>query len=149
MSETIELRWFENTDRSCIQCGKRASGILRGSRNESYGPHCERCANKRLKASKKARSRVKGATLTPLHIRLLRRGVTGEWIGLSDNMGVRIGEVVALGELERMGFVEDAKGPFPPGPPSLPPAVITEAGRAALAAVVDAGRPVPPHGSGP
>lgn len=56
MSETTELRWFENTDRTCGQCGKRASGILRGSRNESYGPHCARCAERRLKASEKARA---------------------------------------------------------------------------------------------
>lgn len=54
-SETTELRWFEQTDRKC-SCGARASGILRGSRNESYGPHCKRCADRRLKASEKARA---------------------------------------------------------------------------------------------
>ena len=56
MPETTDLRWFENTERKCQICGKRASGILRGTRNESYGPHCEPCANKRLKASEKARA---------------------------------------------------------------------------------------------
>lgn len=71
--------------------------------------------------------------LTPLHIKLLRRGVNGQYIGLDDNMGVRVGEVVALGELHRMGFVENAPGPFPPGPPAPTPSVITDAGRAALA----------------
>lgn len=55
MLEVPDLRWFENTDRKCAQCGKRASGVLRGSRNESYGPHCQRCADKRLKASAKVR----------------------------------------------------------------------------------------------
>jgi len=54
--ETPNLRWFENTDRKCTLCGKRATGILRGSHNESYGPYCERCANKRLKASEKVRA---------------------------------------------------------------------------------------------
>lgn len=88
------------------------------------------------------------ATLTPLHIKLLQRGANGRYIGLSDNAGIRVGEVVALGELHRMGLAEDAPGPFPPGPPSLTPSVITEAGRAALREA-DPGRLVPPHGSGP
>lgn len=88
------------------------------------------------------------AELTPLHVKLLRRGMVSEWIGLSDDMGTRMGEVTALGELHRMGFVERAKEPFPPGPPSPTPFIITEAGRAALREH-DPGRPVPPHGSGP
>lgn len=54
-AETADLRWFERTDMKCGQCGKRATGILRGVRNESYGHHCQRCADKRLKASEKAR----------------------------------------------------------------------------------------------
>lgn len=54
MSETPDLRWFEETDRKC-SCGKRASGILRGSRNDSYGPHCKSCADRRLKASERVR----------------------------------------------------------------------------------------------
>ncbi len=54
MTETTELRWFEETDRKC-SCGKRATGILRGSRNESYGPHCKRCAEKRLRNSESER----------------------------------------------------------------------------------------------
>ncbi len=57
MSETTNLRWFEPTNSTCDQCGKRASGILRGSRNESYGPHCKRCAESRLKASERARKK--------------------------------------------------------------------------------------------
>lgn len=54
MSEVPDLRWFEVTDRKCLQCGKHATGVLRGARNESYGPHCQRCADKRLAASEKA-----------------------------------------------------------------------------------------------
>ena len=59
MSETPDLRWFEVTDRKCARCGKHAIGILRGSRNESYGPHCQRCADKRLKDSAKVRDSSK------------------------------------------------------------------------------------------
>lgn len=55
MSETPNLRWFENTERQCTVCRKRATGILRGDGNESYGPHCQKCADRRLKASAKAR----------------------------------------------------------------------------------------------
>ncbi len=53
MTETTELRWFEEFSR--CRCGKRAHGILRGSRNESYGPHCTKCANKRLRDSERER----------------------------------------------------------------------------------------------
>lgn len=54
--ETPELRWFEKTQTRCTRCKKVATGILRGSRNESYGPHCEPCANHRLRDSAKARA---------------------------------------------------------------------------------------------
>ena len=53
--ETTELRWFEEITMKCQRCGKPAHGILRGERNESYGKHCRRCAEKRLKDSEKAR----------------------------------------------------------------------------------------------
>lgn len=56
MAETTELRWFEQMNLKCSRCGKRADGILRGSRNESYGMHCKRCADKRIKDSAKARA---------------------------------------------------------------------------------------------
>lgn len=55
MAETTQLRWFEQFPR-CARCGKTAQGILRGSCNESYGHHCLRCAERRLKDSEKARS---------------------------------------------------------------------------------------------
>lgn len=58
-TETTALRWFENTNRPCQICGKRADGVLRGDRNESWGPHCERCANKRLRASEREREKEK------------------------------------------------------------------------------------------
>jgi len=59
--------------------------------------------------------------------------VGGGYIGLSDDMMFRMGEVAALGDLRREGLVEYAKGPFPPGPASLTPSIITDAGRKALA----------------
>jgi hypothetical protein len=52
LAETPDLIWFEKTETKCTFCSKRATGILRGRRNESYGPHCEGCANRRLKASR-------------------------------------------------------------------------------------------------
>lgn len=54
MSETTCLRWFEAYPR-CAQCGKRGDGILRGDTNQSYGTHCTKCADRRLKASEAAR----------------------------------------------------------------------------------------------
>lgn len=57
MSETTRLRWFEEYS-SCRQCGKRADGILRGENNDSYGPHCRKCADKRLRASERERAKA-------------------------------------------------------------------------------------------
>jgi hypothetical protein len=53
LDEAPELRWFERLPK--CKCGKTATGILRGTRNESYGHHCDKCADKRLKASAKER----------------------------------------------------------------------------------------------
>ena len=58
MTEHDQLRYFEEFPR-CMQCGKIAHGNLRGNRNESYGPHCMTCANKRLKASKAVRDQAR------------------------------------------------------------------------------------------
>jgi ribosomal protein L34E len=58
LTESPELRWFEEQNHKCGVCGKRSQGILRGSRNESYGHHCKRCAEKRLKASAKVREEI-------------------------------------------------------------------------------------------
>lgn len=52
IKETPNLRWFDTTGFQCRQCGKRADGNLMSDRNESYGAHCQRCADKRLKDSK-------------------------------------------------------------------------------------------------
>lgn len=53
--ETPRLRWFDEYAR--CRCGKRSEGVLRGLGNESYGPHCKRCADARLSASKKEREK--------------------------------------------------------------------------------------------
>ena len=50
---TDQAQWFDGFGK--CRCGKQATGILRGTRNESYGAYCERCANKRIKAAEKAR----------------------------------------------------------------------------------------------
>lgn len=60
--ETPHLRWLEPMRSKCDRCGKRADGIRRGVQNESYGPHCERCANKRLKDSEAVRARKEPTT---------------------------------------------------------------------------------------
>lgn len=57
MGETPSLRWLDSDYNRTCNCGKRADGNLRGSRNESYGPHCKRCAARRLKASEKVRKK--------------------------------------------------------------------------------------------
>lgn len=72
--------------------------------------------------------------LTEMHILLLQRGERCRYIGLADNSGLRMAEITALAELKAAGYVADAKGPFPPGPPSPTPHIITDAGRTALAA---------------
>ena len=54
MTEVANLRWFEEFNK--CPCGRYAQGILRGTRNESYGLHCKRCAVKRLKASDKVKT---------------------------------------------------------------------------------------------
>jgi hypothetical protein len=53
LSEATEIRWFEKLPR--CGCGKTATGILRGTQNQSFGHHCDGCATKRLKASAKER----------------------------------------------------------------------------------------------
>ncbi len=55
MVETVHLRWFEEFP-NCA-CGRPSNGILKGDRNQSYGHHCKKCADKRLKASAKERER--------------------------------------------------------------------------------------------
>lgn len=56
LNESEDLRWFEELPK--CRCGKTAEGILRGSRNDSYGYHCRKCAQKRLRDSEAARNLI-------------------------------------------------------------------------------------------
>jgi hypothetical protein len=56
LSETPRLRWFEANPH--CRCGKKSDGILRGDGNESYGPHCRKCAERRLRQSKLVRGQI-------------------------------------------------------------------------------------------
>jgi len=53
MMETTELRYFSQYAR--CRCGKRSHGVLYGKGNDSYGPHCSRCASRRLHDSEAER----------------------------------------------------------------------------------------------
>lgn len=54
LEETPHLRWFDRYP-PCRMCKKPSAGLLRGTSNESYGDHCQRCADKRLTASERVR----------------------------------------------------------------------------------------------
>lgn len=56
LDETPRLRWFE-AYRRC-RCGKKSDGILRGDGNESYGDHCQKCADRRLRQSELVRKQL-------------------------------------------------------------------------------------------
>lgn len=43
-----DAQWFEPLG-ACCGCGKPATGILRGHRNDNRGPYCRRCAEKAIK----------------------------------------------------------------------------------------------------
>jgi DNA-directed RNA polymerase subunit RPC12/RpoP len=58
LDETPDLRWFRQESYNCSQCGKRAAGELMSYRNETYGLHCQKCADKRLAASKLVREEL-------------------------------------------------------------------------------------------
>lgn len=58
LTESPEIQWFDPYPK-CRVCRKVSHGILRGTRNESYGDHCTRCASKRIKAALKARKQLR------------------------------------------------------------------------------------------
>lgn len=55
IEENPEVQWFEPIKRTCCMCGKPSNGILHGRRNESFGEHCQKCADKRIAAAKRVR----------------------------------------------------------------------------------------------
>lgn len=50
---TEPAQWFDEYGHCA--CGKPAVGILRGVRNENLGPHCKRCAERRIRAGRAER----------------------------------------------------------------------------------------------
>ena len=49
-------QWFDNL--GTCRCGKKATGILRGTRNESMGPYCQPCADKRIRKAQREREKA-------------------------------------------------------------------------------------------
>lgn len=119
MAEFKEIRAWQ-----CNVCGEIFEDVCQAEGCADVEP---RCPWHELHAPKELE-------LTETHLRLLRSGVRYQYIGLSDNMGIRTGELVALGELEHAGLVEPTTDELPPGPPSMTPSVITDKGRAVLIA---------------
>lgn len=54
---TDPSRWFDALG-SCHGCGKKATGVLRGTQNQSMGPYCERCAEARIKKAQRERDKA-------------------------------------------------------------------------------------------
>ena len=73
---TDDVRWFDMLG-YCRECNKPATGVLRGSRNDSYGPYCERCAAKRLARARKERAAE--VFLLPDTPETLKQNFDGDW----------------------------------------------------------------------
>lgn len=101
--------------------------------NDLYWCACE--ARQALAALEPKPERLPPLTLSPIHIRLLKRGVAGKYISLDNDASVKMTEMAALGELRAAGLARATDDPTPPGPPLPTPYEVTEAGRAALAAL--------------
>ena len=63
LEEIPYLRWFDKYP-ACRMCAKKADGLLMSERNENYGAHCQKCADKRLKMSAMVRARLAARTLS-------------------------------------------------------------------------------------
>lgn len=57
LDESPDLQWFK-TYPTCRECGAKSDGLLMSRRNDSYGDHCRKCADKRLKRSKEIREEL-------------------------------------------------------------------------------------------
>lgn len=56
MTYPDQARWFDALGVcDALGCKRPATGTVRGPRNDSYGHYCQRCADKRLAAARKAR----------------------------------------------------------------------------------------------
>lgn len=65
MSATDPARWFDAVGQ--CRCSRAATGVLRGTRNESLGPYCSACANARIRKADRDRAAaaVHAATTRP------------------------------------------------------------------------------------
>lgn len=61
IEENPEVQWFNPIVRKCRMCGKPSNGILYGRQNESFGEHCQKCADKRIAAAKRVRAALEKA----------------------------------------------------------------------------------------
>lgn len=61
LAESPEVQWFLRITRDCRMCGKPSNGILYGRQNESFGEHCQKCADKRIAAAKRVRAEIEKA----------------------------------------------------------------------------------------
>lgn len=43
-----DAQWYEPLG-PCVGCGKPATGIIRGARNDNRGPACKRCAERAMR----------------------------------------------------------------------------------------------------
>jgi hypothetical protein len=48
----MPAKWFERY--ANCPCGKRPDGVLRGLMNESFGPYCRKCAERRIREETKS-----------------------------------------------------------------------------------------------
>lgn len=62
-----DVRWFDELGR-CRECPKPATGVLRGSRNDSYGPYCKPCAERRLNRAEADRRQEKDVQTRSAHL---------------------------------------------------------------------------------
>jgi hypothetical protein len=49
-----DARWFDALG-ACRRCGKPATGVLRGPKNQSFGPYCRCCAESRIRSAERDR----------------------------------------------------------------------------------------------
>lgn len=53
-----DSRWFESLGE--CECGKPATGIVRGTQNQSMGRFCSACAKRKITRAEKARAALGG-----------------------------------------------------------------------------------------
>lgn len=54
----MTAQWLERF-RNCINCGRKADGVLRDERNGDLGHYCSKCANHKIALDKEASDRFR------------------------------------------------------------------------------------------